>query len=57
MTQNHSVTLVGLQSGTTYYFKVKSTDPSGNLLLIVIKQVISFPLLPVTIHRLFLQPN
>ncbi len=31
MTTNHSVTLVGLQPGTTYYFKVKSTDPSGNL--------------------------
>ncbi|MHA1613783.1 MAG: fibronectin type III domain-containing protein, partial [Candidatus Thorarchaeota archaeon] len=30
MTTNHSVTLVGLQPSTQYYFRIKSTDPSGN---------------------------
>jgi alpha-tubulin suppressor-like RCC1 family protein len=31
MTTSHSVTLVGLDPSTQYYFRVKSTDPSGNL--------------------------
>ncbi|MEZ4645822.1 MAG: fibronectin type III domain-containing protein [Chloroflexota bacterium] len=26
----HSVTLTGLQEGVTYYYKMSSTDPSGN---------------------------
>ncbi len=30
MTTTHSVTLVGLQPNTLYYFRVRSTDPSGN---------------------------
>ena len=30
MTASHSVTLVGLTPNTTYYFRVKSKDPSGN---------------------------
>lgn len=30
MTTAHSVTLVGLTPNTTYYFQVKSKDPSGN---------------------------
>jgi len=30
MTTSHSVTLVGLTPNTTYYFQVKSKDPSGN---------------------------
>ena len=31
MTDSHSVTLVGLQPGTTYYSRIKSADPSGNI--------------------------
>ena len=31
MTTSHSVTLVGLVPNTTYYARVKSTDPSGNI--------------------------
>ncbi|MBU1110960.1 fibronectin type III domain-containing protein [Patescibacteria group bacterium] len=30
MTTSHSVTLVGLTPNTTYYFQMKSKDPSGN---------------------------
>ena len=30
MTTSHSVTLIGLTSGTSYYCRVGSTDPSGN---------------------------
>ena len=30
MTSSHSVTLAGLKSDTTYYFRVKSKDASGN---------------------------
>ena len=31
MTTSHSITLVGLKPKTQYYFRIKSTDPSGNL--------------------------
>jgi phosphodiesterase/alkaline phosphatase D-like protein len=30
MTTQHSVTLVGLKPGTQYFFRIRSTDPSGN---------------------------
>jgi len=30
MTTQHSVTLVGLKPATQYYFRIRSTDPSGN---------------------------
>jgi peroxiredoxin len=30
LSQSHSVTLTGLEPGTTYYFKITSTDATGN---------------------------
>ncbi|MCK4453915.1 fibronectin type III domain-containing protein [Candidatus Parcubacteria bacterium] len=30
MTESHSVTTTGLNPGTTYYYRVRSVDPSGN---------------------------
>jgi hypothetical protein len=30
MTTQHSVTLIGLKPGTQYFFRIRSTDPSGN---------------------------
>ena len=30
MTTEHSATLVGLKPGTLYYFRIRSSDPSGN---------------------------